>query len=103
MSNTVKMGIIGVGNMGSAHAKSLFAGNINGMELAAVCDIAKSKRKWAEENLPGTPVFADYKEMIASGLVDTILIATPHYLHPVIAVYAFEQGMNVLTEKPAGV
>ena len=44
MSNTVKMGIIGVGNMGSAHAKSLFAGNITGMELAAVCDIAKSKR-----------------------------------------------------------
>ena len=103
MSNTVKMGIIGVGNMGSAHAKSLFAGNINGMELGAVCDIAKSKRKWAEENLPGTPVFADYKEMIASGLVDTILIATPHYLHPVIACEAFEAGLNVLTEKPAGV
>ena len=41
--------------------------------------------------------------MIASGLVDTILIATPHYLHPVIAIYGFEQGMNVLTEKPAGV
>ncbi|MBQ1985214.1 MAG: Gfo/Idh/MocA family oxidoreductase [Clostridia bacterium] len=103
MSNTVKMGIIGVGNMGSAHAKSLFAGNINGMELGAVCDIAKSKRKWANENLPGIPVFEDYKEMIASGLVDTILIATPHYLHPVIAIYGFEQGMNVLTEKPAGV
>ncbi len=39
MSETVKVGIVGIGNMGSAHAKSIFSGNIKGMELAAVCDI----------------------------------------------------------------
>ena len=47
MERTVKIGIIGVGNMGSAHAKSILAGNIKGMELAAVCDIAAPKRRWA--------------------------------------------------------
>ncbi len=103
MSETVKMGIIGIGNMGSAHAKSLFAGNIKGMELAAVCDIAEGKRKWAAENLPGVPCFADYHEMFDSGLCTAILIATPHYLHPVIAVEGFAKGLHVLTEKPAGV
>ena len=41
MSETVKIGIVGIGNMGSAHAKSILAGNIQGMELAAVCDIAE--------------------------------------------------------------
>lgn len=81
MSETVKIGIIGIGNMGSAHAKSILAGNIQGMELAAVCDIAESKRLWAAENLPDVPCFIDYKEMIDSGLCTAILVATPHYLH----------------------
>ena len=103
MSETVKIGIIGIGNMGSAHAKSILAGNIQGMELAAVCDIAESKRLWAAENLPDVPCFIDYKEMIDSGLCTAILVATPHYLHSPIAIYGFEKGMHVLSEKPAGV
>ena len=56
MSETVKIGIVGIGNMGSAHAKSILAGNIQGMELAAVCDIAESKRLWAAEKPAGRPV-----------------------------------------------
>ena len=103
MSETVKVGIVGIGNMGSAHAKSIFSGNIKGMELAAVCDIAESKRLWADENLPGIPCYEDYKEMIDSGVCDTVIVATPHYFHSPIAIYAFEKGKNVLTEKPAGV
>ena len=103
MSETVKVGIVGIGNMGSAHAKSIFSGNIKGMELAAVCDIAESKRLWADENLPGIPCYEDYKEMIDSGVCDTVIVATPHYFHSPIAIYAFEKDKNVLTEKPAGV
>lgn len=103
MSETVKVGIVGIGNMGSAHAKSIFSSNIKGMELAAVCDIAESKRLWADENLPGVPCYEDYKEMIDSGVCDTVIVATPHYFHSPIAIYAFEKGKNVLTEKPAGV
>ena len=90
MSETVKVGIVGIGNMGSAHAKSIFSGNIKGMELAAVCDIAESKRLWADENLPGVPCYEDYKEMIDSGVCDTVIVATPHYFHSPIAIYAFE-------------
>lgn len=41
--------------------------------------------------------------MIKSGEIDAVIIATPHYLHPVIAEYAFNHGLHVLTEKPAGV
>ena len=99
----VKAGIVGLGNMGSAHAANLRDGKIDGMRLCAVCDIAQSKKKWAETNLPGVPFFSDYKELLASGTIDTIIIATPHYLHPVIACEAFKAGLNVLTEKPAGV
>lgn len=99
----VRIGIIGIGNMGSAHAKSLLEGNINNMELTAVCDIAEEKRSWAKENLKDVPIFENYSDLIKSGLADAVLIATPHYIHPVIAVEAFESGLHVLTEKPAGV
>ena len=92
MSETVKIGIVGIGNMGSAHAKSILAGNIQGMELAAVCDIAESKRLWAAENLPDVPCFIDYKEMIDSNLCTAILVATPHYLHSRSRSTALKKG-----------
>ena len=101
--NSVKVGVVGLGNMGSAHVNSIFAGKIEGMELGATCDIAPNKQEWSKEHFPDIPCFADYKDMIQNAGLDAVVIATPHYLHPVIAVYAFEHGLHVLTEKPAGV
>lgn len=101
--NVVRVGIVGIGNMGSAHAKSIFAGNIKEMELAAVCDIAPEKLEWAEKNLPGVPRYADYREMIQSGLLDAVIVAVPHYIHPDVAICGFAAGLHVMTEKPAGV
>jgi predicted dehydrogenase len=101
MSDKVKVGIIGVGNMGSTHAANILANKINGLELTAVCDINENKlAPFYEKNVK---TFSDYKELISSGLVDSVIIATPHYLHTVIAISAFKAGLNVLTEKPAGV
>ncbi len=99
----LKVGIIGIGNMGSAHAKNLFDGKVDGMKLAAVCDISPKKLEWAGENLPGVPTFVDASELIESDIVDTVIVATPHYLHPPLAIAAFAAGKNVLIEKPAGV
>ncbi|MDF2566637.1 MAG: oxidoreductase domain protein [Oscillospiraceae bacterium] len=99
----LKIGIVGIGNMGSAHAVSIFSGNIPEMELAAVCDTDDKKRLWAKEKLGGAAVFDDYEKLLNSGLIDALIIATPHYFHPEIAIKAFESGVHVLTEKPAGV
>ena len=102
--NEVRIGIIGIGNMGTAHAKSLNEGKVEGMRLTAVCDIDTSRLDWCKENLAeDVAAFTDYKELIASGLVDAILVAVPHYFHPEVAIAGFEGGLNVLTEKPAGV
>lgn len=101
--NIVHMGVIGVGNMGSAHAKNIFAGNIQGLKLAAVCDIDEGRRQWAREHLPGIAVFTDYEELLDSGLVDAVLIATPHRMHPVIAAASLKKGLHTLTEKPEAV
>lgn len=100
----VRYGIIGVGNMGSVHAKYLFGGEIEGAVLGAICDISEKKRQWARETFGDElPIFDDYKALLASGTCDVVLIATPHYMHPVIAIDAFNAGLNVISEKPVGV
>ena len=99
----LRMGIIGIGNMGSAHAVSIDAGRVPGMVLGAVCDIRESRRAWAAGQLPGVAVYSNAHELIHSGKCDAVLIATPHYGHPPLAQAAFEAGLHVLSEKPAGV
>ena len=103
--NKVRFGIIGIGKMGSQHCLRFTNGLIKNAVLTAVCDIAPERKKWAEEKLApkGVAFFDDYKALIDSGLTDAVLIATPHYFHPVMAIYALEHGQHTLIEKPAGV
>ena len=99
----VRIGIVGIGNMGSAHAVSVYAGRIEGLTLAAVCDIDEAKCRWAAQHLPGVPCYTDYEDMLAEAKLDAVLIAAPHYAHPPMAEAAFARGLHVLTEKPLGV
>ena len=99
----LKVGIIGIGNMGSTHAKSIYEGKINRLKLVAVCDIDKTKLNNAKEKFPEVLTFEDFNELLNSKEVDAVIIATPHFLHTEIAIKAFEAGLHVLTEKPAGV
>ncbi len=95
----VRMGIIGVGGMGSHHARYLQAGEVKRAELTALCDVDEDKLKnWGE-----TKTFTDSAELIRSGLVDAVLVATPHYDHTTIGVDAMQQGLHLLTEKPISV
>lgn len=99
----VRFGIIGIGNMGSTHALSL-SGEIRGAELAAVCDTNSDRLHWAKNNLSESVQLFDTPEaFFASQAMDVVLIATPHYDHPGMAIQAFENGYHVLVEKPAGV
>ncbi|MDR1940376.1 MAG: Gfo/Idh/MocA family oxidoreductase, partial [Clostridiales bacterium] len=99
----VRYGIIGIGKMGSGHAKRLKAGLDKNAALTAVCDIAEDRREWAKQSLKDVTVFDDYRELIQSPSVDAVVVATPHYLHPTIAIEALNAGKHVLIEKPAGV
>lgn len=99
----IRMGIVGVGNMGSGHAGNISAGKVPGMVLGALCDISEEREKFCREKYPDVKFFKDYKEMFKSGEIDAVLIAVPHYDHPKIAIDAFEAGLHVITEKPAGV
>ncbi|MDR0999882.1 MAG: Gfo/Idh/MocA family oxidoreductase [Clostridiales bacterium] len=100
----VRVGVIGVGNMGSVHAKSIADGDVPGLKLAAIADRKPDRRDWAKQLLPpGVTVFDEGAELIHSDLIDAIIIAVPHYQHPELAIMGFENGLHVMVEKPAGV
>ena len=102
--NEVRIGIIGIGGMGSNHAKMILSGQVPRLRLTAVADVSQSRLDWAKENLPeDIALFSDGRVLIDSGKCDAVLIATPHYFHPEYVVYALEHGVHALSEKPAGV
>ncbi|MCD1257928.1 Gfo/Idh/MocA family oxidoreductase [Paenibacillus athensensis] len=100
----MRIGIIGLGNMGAGHARYLAAGEVAGGRLTAVCDPRVERAAWAKEQLGSeVAIFAEPQALLDSGLVDGVVIATPHYDHPITAQMAFARGLHVLCEKPAGV
>ncbi|GIP17070.1 oxidoreductase [Paenibacillus montaniterrae] len=102
--NEVRVGVIGLGNMGKGHIGYMLENKVKGLELTAVADKSQAAREWAEQNLPAeTTFFTDPYELIASPLIDAVLICTPHYSHPELAIACFEKNKHVLIEKPAGV
>ncbi len=101
--NTIRLGIIGFGNIGSGHAKSIMENQVPNMTLTAVCDISEARRNVCKELYRCVEVFECAEDLYKSGICDMVLIAVPHYDHPELAIKAFEYGLNVLVEKPAGV
>ena len=100
----VRLGILGIGNMGSGHCKNILAEPDCEIELAAVCDVKEDRRNWAKENLPDSvAIFDNAEDMMSSGTCDAILVAVPHYDHPKYVLEALKHGLHVISEKPAGV
>ncbi len=100
----VKLGIIGAGNMGSGHISNILAGKTPEIELVAVADRRGVRRVWVKETVPeNVKIFEEGTQLIECGLCDAVLIAVPHYQHPVLAKEAFAKGLHVMCEKPAGV
>ena len=95
----VRLGVVGLGVMGSIHAKTVLTGKVERCELAAISDIVPTTGK----EFPEIPFFNSARDMIDSGLIDALLIATPHFDHTKIGIYALEYGLHVLVEKPISV
>jgi predicted dehydrogenase len=94
---TVRIGIIGLGNIGSGHVETIK--KLDGLKLAAVCDMCPERM----ERYDDVKKYTDSRELIRSGEVDAAIVATPHYDHTTIGIDALEQGLHVLVEKPISV
>ena len=105
----MKIAVIGMGNMGSQYAQMIAEGKIPGMELAAVTRVRKERWETLKDIMPqGLKIYESAQALYDAfdrGEVqaDGVIIATPHYAHSEEAVQAFERGLHVLCDKPAGV
>lgn len=100
----IRVGIVGFGSQGSIYTGFLAAGLVKNGCLAAVCDINEEKLEKQYKKLHlKCRKFTDYKEMFRSGEVDAVIVTTPHYLHPVVVSEALDNGIHVMSDKPAGV
>jgi predicted dehydrogenase len=99
MTQAVRIAVVGVGNVGASHARELLLGKVSGGSLAAVCDPSSD----ALARFPGVPGFRSQSALLATGLADAVLIATPHYDHTPLAIEALAAGLHVLVEKPLAV
>lgn len=99
----INAAVIGIGNMGSAHAACIAGNQIKGMSLTAVCDISEKKLAAFSEKYPNIKRYTSYEELFNDKICDSVIIAVPHPLHAEIAVKALEHGLNVMLEKPADI
>lgn len=97
MSKKMKVGLVGIGNIGKLHLQNI--SEMNNAELVGVCDIVRAKADSKAQEY-GTTAYYNHVDMLEHSGLDFIIIAVPHYDHPVIAIDAFQRGVHVLCEKP---
>ena len=99
--NTVRLGVIGIGNMGTTHCKKVLEGACPDFTLTAICDKNPARIAWAKENF-NAPItyFEQAEDMLNSGLIDACIVAVPHYDHTTLAMASMEKGIHVLVESP---
>jgi predicted dehydrogenase len=98
--NLVRLGIIGMGNIGRYHADYLLQGKVTRCQLTAAADALAPLDPWSAK---GLRTFKDGAELIRSGAVDAVIVATPHYQHTTLGMAALEAGLHVMVEKPISV
>lgn len=92
---TVRLGIVGLGNIGRYHAEYLTQGKVARAQLTAVCDAYAPLDRYAP-----LQTFSQPEMLFQSGAVDAVIIATPHYQHTTLGIAALEAGLHVMVEKP---
>lgn len=93
----MKAGVIGCGSIGKVHIQKLRA---VGAEVVAACDIDENELKYVKNTFGIEHVYTDYRDLIARGDLDAVVVATPNNLHCRMTVDALKEGKHVLCEKP---
>lgn len=95
----IRIGIIGGGSIAGAHLRGYLQAP-DAVAVTAIADIDPEHAREHASRAGGARVFLDYREMLASSLVDAVDICLPHHLHADAIVAAAEAGKHVLCEKP---
>ena len=98
----LRIGVIGTGMMGCEHLRNLMG--IENVAVTAISDPHKEQHGWARHTLgdqaAGVAEFSDHRDLLSSGLVDAVLVASPNFTHKSLLDDIFETNIPVLIEKP---
>ena len=105
MADFIRLGIIGIGNQGSMYARRIVKENwCPEIRLTAIADKNPDRIEWAKSAIsPDLQYFDDAIAMLDSGVIDSCIVAVPHYDHPRLVIECMKRGIHVMCEKPAGV
>jgi predicted dehydrogenase len=101
----IRLGIAGIGTIAHDYIGLIQDGRVTDVRIAALSsrNSFNLNQAMARHGLSGVQGFTDYAAMLASGLVDAVLICTPHQEHPGMARLALDHDLHILVEKPIGV
>lgn len=97
-SGSVRIGVVGLGNIAQQHIKNVLEGHVRHAKLTAICSRSKSDYTRSLD----VAHFTDYRELIASGLCDAVVVATPTYSHLDVGAAVLDAGLHLMMEKPMG-
>jgi UDP-N-acetyl-2-amino-2-deoxyglucuronate dehydrogenase len=92
-----RVALVGCGRISENHFEAI--SRIDGLSLAAVCDVVEERSRRAGEQ-QGVPSFTSFEQMLGAVPCDVVAIATPSALHPSQGVLAARAGKHVVSEKP---
>ena len=96
---SIRYGIIGTGMMGLEHIFNL--NHLDGTQITALADpVEESRAQGRTAAGDGVAVFEDHRDLLASGLCDAVVVATPNMTHRDILLDVFDTDLHVLVEKP---
>jgi predicted dehydrogenase len=98
MSNEVRLGVVGLGNIGLQHINNVMRGLVPRCHITAVC----SRNLHPIANEISAKHFCDAQQLIDSELCDAVLVAAPNRYHPIIGKSVLRHGLHLLMEKPIG-
>ena len=97
----VKVGIVGLGRLGSVHAENL-AFKIPGCKLVAACSLVEKELEWAKDYLKVDFVTTDYKKMVDEADIEAVVIVSSSPEHCWMIEYALDAGKHVFCDKLLG-
>jgi len=101
MGEQIRVGIIGCGWPGAAHARGYLAAG--GFKVAAVADLIPQRRKKVMAEFQIGREYSDARDLLKDKEIDAVSIALPNHLHAPIALAALRAGKHVLCEKPPAI
>jgi myo-inositol 2-dehydrogenase/D-chiro-inositol 1-dehydrogenase len=95
---TLRVGVIGTGNIGADHVRRLSA-QVSGAEVTGVFDVATQRAAEVAESVGAVP-HATWTDLVDAADVDAVVIASPGPLHAEQVLACIDAGKPVLCEKP---